>query len=118
MSQALVETDQVFLTVPEVEVEQVELNGQTLTLPVLAEGHFWRLAYAGLGMTTIQLRKKFGPISLKVDERHIALREDGRYFNPASTIEKTAAGMMRTRLVENEQERIFDGLYGDFKQVK
>lgn len=118
MSQALVETDQVFLTVPEVEVEQVELNGQTLTLPVLAEGHFWRLAYAGLGMTTIQLRKKFGPISLKVDEHYIALKKGGHYLNPASVIENTAANMMWARLAENEQERIFDGLYGDFKQVK
>lgn len=111
---------EIFMEIPTVEVEQTELSGRTLTLPVLSEGYFWRLKYeAGIYSHTIQIRKKFGPISFKIDERVVfANDKNGNALNPITNIESKAEGMMRTRLIEREQDKIMNGLLGDFKQAK
>lgn len=120
MSQTLATQDQsAFIATPTVEVEQTELNGQTLTLPVLSEGYFWRLVPAAFETHSLQLRKKLGLFSIKVDERRVYPNDDtGRALNPITNIENKAAGMMRTRLIEREQDRIMNGLLGDFQKVK
>jgi hypothetical protein len=118
MTQTIEQDKNTFIADPTVEVAQTELNGQTLTLPVLSEGYFWRVARNSLGGNMIQIRKKFGLFSTKVDENYLLIFDGkGRTLNPTIEIEKKAAELVFSRLVRAEHSRIFNGLYGDFKRA-
>lgn len=82
----------------------------TLNLPALNEGFFWRMTYGGWGVNWVQLRQKFGPISFNLAQMPVKVRDaENRPLNLVLSSEKAAELAAWSAYNEFKHKNIFAG---------
>lgn len=90
-----------------------------LNLPALNKGYFWRITYGGLGISWIQLRQKFGPISLNLSQMPIECRDrQNKPLNPTLSSEKAGELAAWSAHQEFKHKNIFAGGMSSHQHIK
>ena len=88
----------------------------TLTLPCLPSGYFWRVARGAFHIDQIELRKKVGWFSVRVD--HLILNysdKSGVPVDPAVEINRVAQLLTELFLPKYKESQSWDSFYGDYQ---